>query len=352
MQSPGPLRLPSDTCSAVRQFNVVAVLRSGSAFALIDVEQLRPKPSDESVMKHLELGHSAHGFVYRAEWSKGKSGPAQPVAVKRYQLGGEDAPAAAISQLRQEAETTVALNHPNVVTVIGAVLDPRAPCLVMEIEPASLDYILSVAFQTAPNGDSDLFSWPLRLHVLAGTAAGLLALHSAKPAITHGGIKPANVLVDATCNARVTDFGVPLLKALAEDRERKAQGKSVPTEDSAAADLSAMRLEVDVVGFGMLMWEVMTGQQPYPDQPRGVAIGRLLKGDCPPLPSPLPQGCPASYGKLLLSCWIKPPGKRVDLKALHAELKGFTLTHGEAMELQVHDLLTVLLSKATHSVAI
>ena len=53
--------------------------------------------------------------------------------------------------------------------------------------------------------------WPKRFIICKGIAKGLKYLHERKPQIIHRNIKANNILLDASCNPKISDFGLAKL---------------------------------------------------------------------------------------------------------------------------------------------
>ncbi|KAF9647907.1 kinase-like protein, partial [Thelephora ganbajun] len=95
--------------------------------------------------------------------------------------------------LCREAVVWKRLNHPNIVSFKGVTLEPLQ--LVSEWMPGGelREYIRN-------NREANL------VNLLLGVAKGLDYLHSCD--VIHGDLKGANILVDATGNAQIVDFGL------------------------------------------------------------------------------------------------------------------------------------------------
>jgi interleukin-1 receptor-associated kinase 1 len=53
--------------------------------------------------------------------------------------------------------------------------------------------------------------WPKRFIICKGIAKGLKYLHERNPQIIHRNIKANNTLLDASCNPKISDFGLAKL---------------------------------------------------------------------------------------------------------------------------------------------
>ncbi|PKK68127.1 kinase-like protein [Rhizophagus irregularis] len=58
----------------------------------------------------------------------------------------------------------------------------------------------------------------------------------------------------------------------------------------------------DIYSFGIIMWEILTGERPYKDQPHDIHLAfKILDG----LRPTIPEGTPDNYRNLMQKCWHK-----------------------------------------------
>ncbi|XP_010792372.1 ankyrin repeat and protein kinase domain-containing protein 1-like isoform X2 [Notothenia coriiceps] len=108
--------------------------------------------------------------------------------------------------------------------------------------------------------------WPLVFRLAHEVAQGMNFIH--KENLMHQDLKPSNVLLNDNLNAKIADFGLSRVSASASNsnKETGAIGgsyKYMPPEALESASYEPVR-SFDVYSYGILLWTIATGKDPYP----------------------------------------------------------------------------------------
>ncbi|CAD7698109.1 unnamed protein product [Ostreobium quekettii] len=194
------------------------------------------------------VGESRSAVVFQAEWSE----QAGKVAVKKPK---GHVPIEEYACLIQEAAVQAALRDCDfVVQLYAATLDGW---LVMELADTDLH---------AASRDRAL-GWKVRLKLLQQASLGLSRMHCQTYPLIHSDVKPTNFLVFGKTPAeylvKVSDFGhASELRGNRSKTARLGEGAPqyiAPETYNAESPTTAS----DVFSFGVIMYEVVTGRNPY-----------------------------------------------------------------------------------------
>ncbi|XP_066098560.1 mitogen-activated protein kinase kinase kinase 10 [Saccopteryx bilineata] len=255
------------------------------------------------------IGVGGFGKVYRALWR------GEEVAVKAARLDPERDPAVTAEQVRQEARLFGALQHPNIIALRGACLSPPHLCLVMEYARGGALSRVLAGRRVPPHV---LVNWAVQV------ARGMNYLHNDAPVpIIHRDLKSINILIlEAIENhnladtvLKITDFG------LAREWHKTTKMSAAGTYAWMAPEvirLSLFSKSSDVWSFGVLLWELLTGEVPYREiDALAVAYGVAMNK----LTLPIPSTCPEPFARLLEECWDPDPHGRPDFSSILKQLE-------------------------------
>ncbi|KAK7860861.1 u-box domain-containing protein 32 [Quercus suber] len=195
-----------------------------------------------------KIGEGRYGTVYRGILRH------MHVAIKMLPSYGSQSQ----SDFQKEVEVLSRIRHPNLVTLIGTC--PESRSLVYEyLKNGSLADHLACKDNTSP------LSWQIRTQIVADICSALIFLHSNKPCIIHGNLKPSKVLLDANFVSKLGDLGI---FRLIPQKEHPAyttklcnnlKGNSMYM-DPEYLETGKLTPESDIYSFGILMLQILTGR--------------------------------------------------------------------------------------------
>ena len=160
-----------------------------------------------------------------------------------------------VERFRREARAIARLSHPNIVTVIDRGQIDSAEFIVFElVRGANLKQLLA-----------ERRYLPVReaLAIVHQAARGLAFAH--EHGIVHRDVKPQNVLVDDDGAAKVTDFGIA--RSLDRESGLTQTGAILGTADYLSPEQATgqpVTEGADQYSLGVLLYELLTGEVPYP----------------------------------------------------------------------------------------
>ncbi|GAA0414278.1 serine/threonine protein kinase [Acrocarpospora corrugata] len=198
-----------------------------------------------------------------------------------------------------EAKSVASLSHPNVVHVFDQGTDGDHVYLSMEYFPG----------KTLRDVLRERGRIPAReaLEIMIPVLAALGAAHQA--GLIHRDVKPENVLLTEDGRVKVVDFG--LARAIEASNQTKS-GIMIGTiaymsPEQVTAGVADVR--ADVYAAGIVLYELLTGHQPYQgESPMSVAYRHVH--DSVPAPSALAPETPPALDALVRSATAKDPAQR------------------------------------------
>lgn len=300
----------------------------------IDVEQAL---SPGRVLGHYriekKLGAGAFGAVFAARDERLD----REVAIKVLKKNALES----LNELTVEARAAAKIQHPNICTLYAIEQEDGLPLISMErIDGRSLADLIQAGL-----------SENQRNQIAIGIAAGLEAAHSQN--LTHGDLKPANILVLETGVPKILDFGLAQTSKRASDtvsRDKAPMSEpAAPSEpivdrdlaetldatqsfDSSSSAAATKRIygtplymspeqsegepitaASDVFSFGLLLFEMLTGRKALPEQSLDEIISQLQS---PSLADELSAEVAQPHREILAAMLAKDPSVRPTMQVV------------------------------------
>ncbi|MBI3694947.1 MAG: serine/threonine-protein kinase [Acidobacteria bacterium] len=253
------------------------------------------------------LGAGGMGEVYRARDARLGRDVALKVLPEVFAKDAER-----MARFEREAQVLASLNHPNIAALYGLEESGGVRALVMELVEGPT---LAERIEDGPIPIDEA------LPIARQIAEALEAAH--EKGIIHRDLKPSNVKVKADGAVKVLDFG--LAKAL-EDDPASSDVRNSPTLSLAAtragvilgtaaymppeqAKGKPVDRRADIWAFGVVLFEMLTGQQLFAGETAGDTLAAVIKDE--PKWDRLPESTPPAIRKLLRRCLDRDPRRRL-----------------------------------------
>ncbi len=261
-----------------------------------------------------ELGQGGMGTVYLARDTQTNV----PVAIK--ELKDRGGKTELLERFRREGEALRQLNHPNIVNLLDAFELHDQHYLVMEyVEGGDLENLLE------ERGKLDVEQI---LKIALELADALTRAHHLD--IIHRDIKPANVLLAQDGTPRLADFGVAYYNQTTHLTQEGVILGTVPYLSPEGCQGKALEARSDIWSFGVLLYEMLTGELPFQGENIVGMIAAILNEPIPDLEALRPDALEGLVD-LVYRMLAKTPDARIpSVRLVGAEieglLKGFEVT--------------------------
>ena len=212
-----------------------------------------------------ELGRGAMGVVYKA------TDPVigRTVAVKTIKLSEEGTGMSRpelLNRFQTEARAAGLLTHPNIVVVFDAGEEDGLYYITMElVEGRSLQSHLDAG---------QAFTLSRVLRIMEQACAALQFAHERN--IVHRDIKPANIMLTADDTVKITDFGTAKILQFGT-MQQTAHVMGTPSYMSPEQVKGrAVDGRSDIFSLGVMLYEMVTGEKPFPGQNITTVIYKIV----------------------------------------------------------------------------
>ncbi|KAG5106162.1 hypothetical protein JHK82_043132 [Glycine max] len=268
---------------------------------------------NEDLEELRELGSGTFGTVYHGKWR------GTDVAIKRIKkscfTGRSSEQERLTVEFWREADILSNLHHPNVVAFYGVVQHGPGGTMATVAE-----YMVDGSLRHVLLRKDRYLDRRKRLIIAMDAAFGMEYLHSKN--IVHFDLKCDNLLVNLKDPLRpickVGDFGLSKIK-----RNTLVTGGVRGTLPWMAPELlngssNKVSEKVDVFSFGIVLWEILTGEEPYANMHYGAIIGGIVNNTLRPT---IPSNCDHEWRTLMEQCWAPNPGARPSFTEITSRLR-------------------------------
>ncbi|CAM6091839.1 unnamed protein product [Calypogeia fissa] len=212
-----------------------------------------------------KIGQGAFGDVLGGTWQ------GTEVAVKRLQNNFNGASyLQAIEEIRHEVAVIMRLRHPNIILFM-------------------------------------VVRWATE------AARGMNYLHTRNPPVVHRDLKSVNLLVDGDWHIKVSDFGLAMTKQSSYAYTQVGTWGWMAPE---VLESSPYNEKADVYSFGIVLWELITREEPFKGYHPMQIMRAIDRGERPPIP----LSCPQLYKQLIVDCWHANPKCRPEFLGILGQL--------------------------------
>lgn len=197
-----------------------------------------------------EIGRGGMAVVFLAHDPRVERDVALKILTAHYQLEAD-----LRERFEREAKIIASLEHPSIVPIYDYSEQDGQPYLVMRfMSGGSLDHRISRT--------SERLSLSYIQLILERIAAALDIAHNA--GVIHRDLKPSNILLDQYDNPFLSDFGiVKLVKRVSANWQKSTIVGTPAYMSPEQAQGGRVDQRSDIYGLGAVLYEMLTGRQPY-----------------------------------------------------------------------------------------
>lgn len=243
-----------------------------------------------------QLGSGGMGVVYKV-----RDRDLDEIVALKLLRPGALIDASQLQRLKDELRLARKITHPNVVRTFDYVEIDGLPCI-------SMEYVrgMTLRFLLESSGRVPLSAG---LRIARQIAAGLDAAH--RVGVLHRDLKPENVILEASGNAKLMDFGI------ARPIQRQGAGQTVAgtfvgTPQYCAPEQLAgepVGAAGDLYAFGVVLCELFGGRLPHAgNNTMELYVAKMQQPPAPP--SSYGVSLPPGLENLILACLELSPGRR------------------------------------------
>uniref|UniRef100_A0A8C1BFX7 non-specific serine/threonine protein kinase n=1 Tax=Cyprinus carpio carpio TaxID=630221 RepID=A0A8C1BFX7_CYPCA len=234
------------------------------------------------------IGAGSFGTVYKGKWHG-------DVAIKILKVT-EPTPEQ-LQAFKNEMQVLRKTRHVNILLFMGFMTKPNFAIITQWCEGSSLYRHLHVT--------ETKFDTMRRIDVARQTAQGMDYLHAKN--IIHRDLKSNNIFLHEGWTVKIGDFGLATVKSRWSGSQQVEQPSGsilwMAPEVIRMQDTNPYTFQSDVYGYGVVLYELMSGTLPYSNiNIRDQIIFMVGRGYLSPDLSKLYSNCPKSMKRLIIDC--------------------------------------------------
>jgi serine/threonine-protein kinase len=245
-----------------------------------------------------ELGRGAMGVVYKA------TDPVigRTVAVKTIRLSEEGTGLTRpelLARFQTEARAAGLLTHPNIVVIFDAGEEDGLYYITMElVEGKSLQALLD---------GGQAFPLPRVMRIMEQICGALQFAHERR--VVHRDIKPANIMLAADDTVKITDFGTAKILQFGTVQQTTHVMGTPSYMSPEQVKGRAVDGRSDIFSLGVMLYEMATGEKPFPGQNITTVIYKIVNEDPVP-PREVDPSIHSGINAVIMKALAKDPDTR------------------------------------------
>lgn len=250
------------------------------------------------------IGTGACGSVHEAIWRG-------TLCAVKILHASRQVSASSVETFKKEVEFMSGMtDHKGVLKILAACLEPPTMCIITELaEEGSLHSVLHERCLRP--------EYKTLLDISSQIADAIAFCHEKN--LVHRDLKTHNILLNSNNRVVVADFG---LAVNMDSNTMLSGGSSVMGTSSymAPEQFSASKIDAkcDSYAFGCILWECITGRQPWEECNNLMQI--VMAVGVERRRPPLPRGIPAPLASIIRECWRHNPSLRPGMKEIAERL--------------------------------